>query len=99
MILWRTLANAWAKLLTGLLIAAVAILILPVSLQVFSRFTDLLPNFMTATVLAFVVVAAELAVITWIRSKYMDSPPLSAALQVGLGGALVFASGVLIGSG
>lgn len=59
----------------------------------------LLPNFMTATVLAFVVVAVELAVITWIRSKYMDSPPLAAALQVGLGGALVFASGVLIGSG
>jgi hypothetical protein len=40
----------------------------------------------------------ELAVITWIRNRYMDTPPLSAALQVGLGGALVFITGVLIGS-
>jgi hypothetical protein len=45
-----------------------------------------------------VVVLVELAVITWIRHRYMDTPPLSAALQVGLGGALVFATGVLIGS-
>jgi rubrerythrin len=66
---------------------------------IFHTLPYLLPNFMTATVLAFVVVALELAVITWIRSKYMDSPPLAAALQVGLGGALVFASGILIGSG
>jgi hypothetical protein len=28
----------------------------------------------------------------------MDTPPLSAALQVGLGGALVFVTGVLIGN-
>jgi hypothetical protein len=28
----------------------------------------------------------------------MDTPPVSAALQVALGGALVFATGVLIGS-
>ena len=52
MILWRTLANVWAKLLTGLLIAAVAMLIFPVSLQVFSRFTDLLPNFIWTEELA-----------------------------------------------
>jgi hypothetical protein len=47
---------------------------------------------------AVVVVLVELGVITWIRSHYMDTPPLSAALQVGFGGALVFAAGVLIGS-
>jgi len=58
----------------------------------------LLPNFWPATILAVVVVIAELAVITWIRWKWMDTPPFSAALQVGFGGLLVFAVGILIGS-
>ena len=40
----------------------------------------------------------ELGVITWIRHRYMDTPIWSAALQVGFGGALVFATGILIGS-
>ncbi len=66
---------------------------------VFHTLPYLIPDFRTATVLAVIVVVLELAVITWIRWKYLDSPPVSAALQVGLGGALVFASGVLIGSG
>jgi len=66
---------------------------------VFHTLPFLISHFMTATVLAFVVVILELAAITWIRWKYMDSPPVSAAVQVGVGGALVFASGVLIGSG
>ena len=44
------------------------------------------------------VVIAELAVISWMRHRYMDTPPLSAAIQVALGGALVFATGVLIGA-
>lgn len=66
---------------------------------IFHTLPYLIPDFWTATVLAFVVVALELAAITWIRWKYMDSAPVSAALQVCLGGALVFASGVLIGSG
>jgi hypothetical protein len=44
------------------------------------------------------VVVAELAIITWIRHRYMDSPWISAALQVGLGGVLVFITGVLIGN-
>ena len=47
---------------------------------------------------AFLVVLVELSVISWIRHRYMDTPPLSAALQVGLGGILVFLSGILIGS-
>jgi rubrerythrin len=59
----------------------------------------MIPSFLTATVIAIMVVFVELAVITWIRWKYMDSPPLSAAMQVGFGGALVFATGILIGSG
>ena len=37
-------------------------------------------------------------VISWIRHRYMDTPPVSAVLQVGLGGVLVFLTGVLIGS-
>jgi hypothetical protein len=43
-------------------------------------------------------VLVELGVISWIRHRYMDTPALSAALQVGLGGVLVFVTGVLIGS-
>jgi rubrerythrin len=59
----------------------------------------LIPSFYTATVVAVIVVAVELGVISWVRWKYMDTPPISAALQVAFGGALVFATGVLIGSG
>jgi rubrerythrin len=58
----------------------------------------LIPAFWTATTVAFAVVVVELAVISWIRWKYMDTPPISAAFQVAFGGALVFATGVLIGS-
>ena len=58
----------------------------------------LIHNFLTATIVAIVVVFAELGLITWIRWKYMDTPPLSAALQIGFGGALVFATGILIGA-
>jgi rubrerythrin len=58
----------------------------------------LIDDFRIAMVAAIIVVVAELATITWIRNRYMDTPPLSAALQVGLGGLLVFATGVLIGS-
>jgi len=58
----------------------------------------LVPNFSVAMTIAFFVVLVELGVITWIRHRYMDTPTFSAALQVGLGGALVFITGVLIGS-
>jgi hypothetical protein len=58
----------------------------------------LIPDFWTATVLAIAVVMVELAVISWIRYRYMDTPLLSAAFQVMVGGALVFLAGILIGS-
>ena len=58
----------------------------------------LIPDFWTATMVAIAVVIAELAVISWIRYRYMDTPFLSAAFQVMVGGALVFAAGILIGS-
>ena len=58
----------------------------------------LIPDFWAATITSIVVVAIELAVISWIRMKYMDSPFLQAAFQVVVGGALVFIAGILIGS-
>jgi len=58
----------------------------------------MIQNFYTAMAVAIAVVIVELAVITWIRWRYMDTPPFSAAMQVGFGGALVFATGILIGS-
>ncbi len=58
----------------------------------------LIPSFRAALTAAIAVVVVELGIITWIRNRYMETPPLSAALQVGLGGALVFATGILIGS-
>ena len=58
----------------------------------------LIAAFWTATAVAVVVVIAELGIITWIRWRYMDTPPVSAAMQVGFGGALVFATGILIGN-
>ena len=58
----------------------------------------LLPEFRVAMTAAIAVVVVELGVITWIRNRYMETPPLSAAVQVGLGGALVFVTGLLIGS-
>ena len=58
----------------------------------------LIPSFQLALVVASIVVIAELGVITWIRHRYMDTPIVSAAMQVALGGALVFVTGVLIGS-
>jgi erythrin-vacuolar iron transport family protein len=58
----------------------------------------LINNFRMALWAAGAVVIAELGLITWIRRRYMDTPWISAALQVGLGGVLVFITGVLIGS-
>jgi rubrerythrin len=58
----------------------------------------LIHNFKLATTIAILVVFFELSIVTWLRHRYMDTPPLSAALQVALGGALVFATGILIGN-
>ncbi len=59
----------------------------------------LIPDFWTATTIAIVVVFVELWAIAWIQNRFMDTPFVRAALQVVLGGALVFAAGVLIGGG
>ena len=58
----------------------------------------LIPHFWTATITAFAIVFIELWAIAWIQNRYMDTPFFRAAFQVVLGGALVFAAGVLIGN-
>ena len=58
----------------------------------------LIPDFNTATTLAIIIVFFELWAIAWIQNRYMDTPFFRAAFQVVLGGALVFAAGILIGN-
>jgi len=58
----------------------------------------LIPQFWTATTVAAIVVFFELWAIAFIQNRYMETPFLRAAFQVVLGGALVFAAGVLIGN-
>jgi rubrerythrin len=58
----------------------------------------LIPDIRLAMMIALGVVAVELGVIAWVRHRYMETPWSSAVLQVVLGGLLVFAVGVLIGS-
>lgn len=59
----------------------------------------LIPDFWKATIIAIIVVFIELWAIAWIQNKFMETPFFRATFQVVLGGALVFAAGVLIGSG
>ena len=58
----------------------------------------LINNFQYATSIAIAVVLIELWVIAWIRARYMDTPFLRAAFEVVVGGLIVFAAGILIGS-
>ena len=58
----------------------------------------LISAFATAMAVAVGVVIVELALISYIRYRYMDTPPVSATLQVMAGGILVFLTGVFIGS-
>ena len=58
----------------------------------------LIPNFRLAFTVAVIVVAIELGVISWVRNRYMETPLVSAAFQVIVGGVLVFVAGIWIGS-
>ena len=58
----------------------------------------LIDDFVRATAVAGMVVVVELLAIAWIQWRYMDTPPVSAAAKVMLGGGLVLATGVLIGN-
>lgn len=57
----------------------------------------LIQSFNVAITVAVIVVAVELATISYVRHKYMDTPFLQAAFQVVVGGVLVFVTGILIG--
>ena len=52
----------------------------------------LIPSFRIATVVAVAVVIAELGAISWVRHRYMETPWVSATLQVVLGGTTSFCS-------
>ena len=58
----------------------------------------LISGFWTATAVAAMLVVVELLIIPWIQWRYMDTPPVSVAAKVMLGGGLVIATGVLIGN-
>ncbi len=58
----------------------------------------LIASFRVAMLVAVIVVAVELGVISYIRHRYMDTPFLQASFQVIVGGVLVFLTGWLIGS-
>jgi erythrin-vacuolar iron transport family protein len=55
------------------------------------------PYFSWAIGVAVAVVVVELLVIAWIRNHFMDTPMWQAAVQVVVGGVLVFLAGILIG--
>src|SRR2546428_11593848 len=56
----------------------------------------LIPHIQVATSVAVAVVLVELAVIAWVRHRFMDTPLVSAGFPVGLGGLLGFFGGVPI---
>lgn len=58
----------------------------------------LISDFWTATTIAIAVVLVELWAIAWIRSRYMDTRFLQAVFEVVVGGLIVFAAGIFIGS-
>jgi rubrerythrin len=57
----------------------------------------MIADFQIATAVAVCVVAVELGVISWVRHRFMETPILRAAVQVAVGGVLVFLAGLFIG--
>lgn len=58
----------------------------------------LIPDFRLATTLAIAIVFVELWAITWIQHRFMETPWGRSIFQVVLGGSLVLAAGILIGT-
>jgi hypothetical protein len=58
----------------------------------------LISDFWTATYIAIAIVFVELWIIAGIRARFMDTQFLRAALEVVLGGSIVFAVDVTIGN-
>lgn len=59
----------------------------------------LIPDFWTATIMAFIIVFFELWAIVWIQNRYMETPVMRAVFQIVLGGVLVLMAGIFIGGG
>ena len=57
----------------------------------------LAPQFKVAMTLSMIIVGVELFVIAWVRHKFMDTPMLKAAIQIVIGGIIVFLAGIWIG--
>ena len=58
----------------------------------------LIPTFHLAFIVAVLVVAVELAAISFVRHRYMDMPLFSSTMQVVVGGVIVLVIGIWIGS-
>jgi len=58
----------------------------------------LIANIHVALIIAYLVVGIELIAIALIRTKYFGTRFILSAIQIVVGGALVFAAGALIGS-
>jgi len=84
--------NTWETFLVGLAASVGA------GISMGHTLPYLILNFWTATAIAIVVVAIELAAISYVRHRFMDTPFLAAAFQVVIGGVLVFLAGIAIGS-
>jgi hypothetical protein len=65
---------------------------------IFHSIPFLISDVHTALVVAGIVVACELTIISLIRKRFLDVPLRLSLLQVALGGALIVAAGVLLGS-
>jgi hypothetical protein len=65
---------------------------------IFHSIPFVIPEVHTALVVAGIVVACELTLISLIRKRFLDVPLRLSLLQVALGGALIVAAGVLLGS-
>jgi VIT1/CCC1 family predicted Fe2+/Mn2+ transporter len=57
----------------------------------------LAPRFKVAMTLSMIIVGVELFVIAWVRHKFMETPMLKAAIQIVVGGIIVFLAGIWIG--
>ena len=57
----------------------------------------LIRQFHLAMTVAMSIVLVELLVIAWVRHRFMETPMLKAAVQIVIGGAIVFLAGILIG--
>ncbi|MGB0094580.1 MAG: hypothetical protein WBP81_18865 [Solirubrobacteraceae bacterium] len=65
---------------------------------IFHSMPFLISDVHTALVIAGIVVACELTIISLIRKRFLDVPLRLSLLQVALGGVLIVAVGVLLGS-